>query len=74
MEDHSIEKWRITPCIFLPMQEKWRLTPLKMEEFTGEKGFEPLTFGFGDHYSTVETILLKLLDDPCFLSARSRID
>ena len=25
---------------------------------TGEKGFEPLTFGFGNHYSTVETILL----------------
>ena len=24
----------------------------------GEKGFEPLTFGFGNHYSTVETILL----------------
>ena len=26
--------------------------------FTGEKGFEPLTFGFGDHYSTIETIPL----------------
>jgi hypothetical protein len=26
---------------------------------TGEKGFEPLTFGFGNHYSTVETILLN---------------
>ena len=25
---------------------------------TGEKGFEPLTFGFGDHYSTIETIPL----------------
>jgi hypothetical protein len=25
---------------------------------TGEKGLEPLTFGFGDHYSTIETILL----------------
>ena len=24
----------------------------------GEKGFEPLTFGFGNHYSTVEAILL----------------
>lgn len=26
----------------------------------GEKGFEPLTFGFGNHYSTIETILLFL--------------
>ena len=26
--------------------------------YAGEKGFEPLTFGFGDHYSTIETILL----------------
>ena len=26
--------------------------------FSGEKGFEPLTFGFGDHYSTIGTILL----------------
>lgn len=26
--------------------------------YSGEKGFEPLTFGFGDHYSTIETILL----------------
>ena len=28
------------------------------KQLTGEKGFEPLTFGFGDHYSTIETILL----------------
>jgi hypothetical protein len=28
---------------------------------TGEKGFEPLTFGFGDHYSTIETILLNYI-------------
>ena len=28
---------------------------------TGEKGFEPLTFGFGDHYSTIETIPLFYL-------------
>ena len=27
----------------------------------GEKGFEPLTFGFGNHYSTVETILLTFV-------------
>ena len=27
-------------------------------QYAGEKGFEPLTFGFGDHYSTIETILL----------------
>ena len=26
--------------------------------FTGEKGFEPLAFGFGNHCSTVATILL----------------
>ena len=25
---------------------------------TGEKGFEPLTSGFGNHYSTIETIPL----------------
>ena len=29
----------------------------KEKNFTGEKGFEPLTFGFGDHYSTIRTIL-----------------
>ena len=34
------------------------LYPLSYEHFTGEKGFEPLTFGFGDHCSTVGTILL----------------
>ena len=27
---------------------------------TGEKGVEPLTFGFGNHYSTIKTILLIL--------------
>ena len=27
---------------------------------TGEKGFEPLTFGFGDHCSTFGTILLSV--------------
>ena len=27
----------------------------------GEKGFEPLTFGFGNHYSTVKTTLLHFL-------------
>ena len=27
---------------------------------TGEKGFEPLTFGFGDHCSTVGTTLLSI--------------
>ncbi len=26
--------------------------------FSGEKGFEPLTSGFGNHYSTIETIPL----------------
>ncbi len=26
--------------------------------FAGEKGFEPLTFGFGDHCSTIVTIPL----------------
>jgi hypothetical protein len=26
---------------------------------SGEKGFEPLTFGFGDHCSTIGTILLQ---------------
>ena len=26
---------------------------------SGEKGFEPLTFGFGDHCSTIGTILLE---------------
>ena len=26
---------------------------------SGEKGVEPLTFGFGDHCSTIGTILLK---------------
>ena len=31
---------------------------LKFCIYTGEKGFEPLTFGFGDHYSTIETIPL----------------
>lgn len=33
----------------------------KVDDFwlTGEKGVEPLTFGFGDHYSTIETIPLS---------------
>ena len=34
------------------------LYPLSYEHFTGEKGFEPLTFGFGDHCSTIGTTLL----------------
>ena len=37
------------------------LYPLSYEHFTGEKGFEPLTFGFGDHCSTIGTTLLKSL-------------
>ena len=31
---------------------------LQARSLSGEKGFEPLTFGFGDHCSTVGTILL----------------
>ena len=31
---------------------------LQARSLSGEKGFEPLTFGFGDHCSTVRTILL----------------
>lgn len=31
---------------------------LQARHMAGEKGFEPLTFGFGDHCSTVGTILL----------------
>ena len=34
---------------------------LEFKRVTGEKGFEPLTFGFGNHYSTIETILLKVM-------------
>ena len=34
------------------------LYPIELQAFPGEKGFEPLTFGFGDHCSTVGTILL----------------
>ncbi len=26
---------------------------------SGEKGFEPLTYGFGNHCSTIRTILLR---------------
>lgn len=37
------------------------LYPLSYEHFAGEKGFEPLTFGFGDHCSTIGTTLLKSL-------------
>lgn len=29
---------------------------------SGEKGVEPLTYGFGDHYSTIKTILLVGID------------
>ena len=33
--------------------------PLRLRFFlSGEKGFEPLTFGFGNHCSTIGTILL----------------
>jgi hypothetical protein len=35
-------------------------------KYAGEKGFEPLTFGFGDHYSTIETILLLRLKHEIF--------
>ena len=34
------------------------LYPIELQALSGEKGFEPLTFGFGDHCSTVRTILL----------------
>ena len=34
-------------CLFCSKRQK-----------AGGKGFEPLTFGFGNHYSTIETILL----------------
>ena len=38
------------------------LSPVELQALSksGEKGFEPLTFGFGDHYSTVGTILLTV--------------
>jgi len=36
--------------------------PLNMR--SGEKGFEPLTSGFGDHYSTIKTILLSRDHEP----------
>ena len=31
---------------------------LQARHMSGEKGFEPLTFGFGDHCSTIGTTLL----------------
>lgn len=36
---------------------------------TGEEGFEPPTFGFGNHCSTIRTILLKLAhkNSPLFI-------
>ena len=33
---------------------------LQARHMAGEKGFEPLTFGFGDHCSTFGTILLSV--------------
>jgi hypothetical protein len=33
-------------------------------KFTGEKGLEPLTFGFGDHCSTFGTTLLRISEGP----------
>ena len=36
------------------------LYPIELQAFSGEKGLEPLTFGFGDHCSTIATILLSL--------------
>ena len=33
---------------------------LQAHSLSGEKGFEPLTFGFGDQCSTVGTILLSV--------------
>lgn len=33
-----------------------------MDHTSGEKGVEPLTYGFGDHYSTIKTILLDTRD------------
>lgn len=34
---------------------------LQARHMSGEKGFEPLTFGFGDHCSTIGTTLLFLV-------------
>ena len=42
-------------------KRKQKRNNMCLETETGEKGFEPLTFGFGDHYSTIETIPLDIL-------------
>lgn len=34
------------------------LYPIELQALPGEKGLEPLTYGFGDHCSTIGTILL----------------
>lgn len=49
----------------------------KVDDFslTGEKGVEPLTFGFGDHYSTIETIPLYLtLEKVLYLTLEKALD
>ena len=40
------------------------LYPIELQALPGEKGFEPLTYGFGDHCSTIGTILLRLSEVP----------
>ena len=32
-----------------------------VEILTGKKGLEPLTFGFGDHYSTIESLPIQFI-------------
>ena len=34
------------------------MNPFIPSSWSGKKGLEPLAFGFGNHYSTIETIFL----------------
>ena len=63
---HKFFQTHVIPFLFpFPNTSVWKRKQKRnnmcLETETGEKGFEPLTFGFGDHYSTIETIPLDIL-------------
>ena len=49
------------------------LYPIELQALPGEKGFEPLTYGFGDHCSTIGTILLLFETRPFRLTVRTSL-